>query len=164
MIDITSYSSNAVASRLSNFTLRTFDFDGVKCVSIESVLQALKFDDSHELQCHICLMSPKSAKEMGAEFPDWKQKQNLFWNGNYYQRLSNEYQNLITHLYDSAFNQDQTFTDDLVALGNEKICHSIGLVEPNNTVLTEKEFIAQLNRLRMKAKGLVLKPGALILQ
>lgn len=164
MIDINSNSLNPIAARLSNFTLRTFDFDGVQCVSIESVLQAFKFDDNHELQCQICLMSPKVAKEMGAQFPDWKQEKKLFWNGNYYNRLNNEYQELITNLYDTVCDQDPTFTDDLFALRREKICHSIGLSDPLNTVLTENEFIDQLNRLRMTAKGLVLKPGALILQ
>ena len=163
MIDINSNSSNAVAARLSNFTLRTFDFDAVQCVSIEGVLQAFKFDDSHQLQRQICLMSPMKAEEMGAEFPCWKQDKKLFWNGNYYNRLNNEYKELITSLYDTVCNQDPTFTDDLVALGKEKICHSIGLSDPSDTVLTENEFIYQLNRLRMKTKGLVLKPEALLL-
>jgi hypothetical protein len=72
-------------------------------------------------------------------------------------RHSDWYQNLLTRLYDAVYNQDPQFKDDLLALGNEEICHSIGKVEERETVLTEAEFVNQLNRLRERAQKEVRK-------
>jgi hypothetical protein len=148
MIDINSGSSNPVAARLSNFTLRTFDFDGIKCLSIEGVLQSFKFDDGVALQRQICVMPPKKAKQMGSEFPGWKIDQKLYWNNQEFDRHGPDYQVLLTRLYNEAYQQDPKFKDDLLALGVEEFCHSIGKSDPNDTVLTEQEFIFQINRLR----------------
>ena len=165
MINISGNSANPVAARLSNFTLRNFTFDGIQCVSIESVLQSFKFNDGVGLQRQICLMPPKKAKEMGTEFPGWKEEQILFWDNQEFNRHGQEYQQLVSRLYDAVYNQDDTFKDDLLALGNEEICHSIGKSDPNDTVLTEQEFIDQLNRLRKKANrtSVIARPGARIL-
>jgi predicted NAD-dependent protein-ADP-ribosyltransferase YbiA (DUF1768 family) len=155
MIDINGGSTNPVAARLSNFTLRTFDFDGIQCLSIEGVLQAFKFEDK-KTQLHSCLISPKKAKNLGTKNPQWKINQKLFWWEYVYPRQSFVYESLVARLYDTAYNQDPTFKDDLLALGDEEICHSIGKTDPRDTVLTEAEFLFQLNRLRKRANHKVI--------
>ena len=165
MINISGRSTNPIAARLSNFTLRNFKFDGIQCGSIEGVLQAFKFDDGVGLSRQICLMLPKKAKEMGTAFPGWKEEQIVFWDNIEFGRHGQEYQELISRLYDAVYDQDPTFRDDLRALGNEEICHSIGKSDPHDTVLTEQEFMDQLNRLRKQANrnSIVGRPGARIL-
>lgn len=152
MIDINGGSKNLVAARLSNFTPRAFVFDGVQCVSIEGVLQAFKFSDTAQQQ-KICLLPAKKAKKIGTEFPEWKKNQVLYWGGIPFTRHSNWYQILLTHLYDTVYDQDPTFKVDILALGDEEICHSIGKAEARETVLTEAEFINQLNRLRQRTNA-----------
>lgn len=150
MIDIKGGSKDLRAARLSNFTDRPFVFDGVQCVGIEGVLQALK-EFHFETQVEICAMSGKLAKRAGSERDTWKQGQMLWWRGVTYARSSREYQELITRIYDAVYEQDPTFKEDLLAIGNEEICHSIGNPDQRNTVLTEVEMIHQLNRLRIQA-------------
>ncbi len=151
MIDINGGSKNPVAARLSNFTSRPFSFDGVQCVSIEGVLQSFKFSAAATQQ-KICLMRPVKAKKMGVESPGWKNSQTLSWKGIVFTRHSTMYQSILIRLYDAVYDEDQTFRSDLLALGDEDICHSVGISDQHNTVLTEAEFISQLNRLRKRAK------------
>jgi len=150
MIDIKGGSKDPRSARLSNFTDRPFVFDGVQCASIEGILQALK-EFHFETQVEICAMSGKLAKRAGSERDAWKQEQMLWWRGVTYGRNSREYQELITRIYDAVYEQDPTFKKDLLADGNEDICHSIGNPDQRDTVLTEVEMIHQLNRLRIRA-------------
>lgn len=150
MIDIHGGSSDPKEACLSNFTSRTFSFDGVVCKSIEGLLQSLK-EPSPENQITICAMTGKKAKRHGAKLDSWKEAQVLWWQGTSYHRKSKEYQMLITRIYDAVFEQDTIFKDDLLAIGQEDICHSIGKSDPSDTVLTEVEMIYNLNRLRIKA-------------
>jgi hypothetical protein len=151
MIDIHVESQDPRAVRLSNFTDRPFIFDGVQCAGIEGVLQALK-EFYFETQVKICAMSGKLAKRAGSERDTWKQEQMLWWRGVGFARSSREYQELITKIYDAVYEQDPTFKEDLLAVGNEDICHSIGNPDQRDTVLTEVEMIHQLNRLRIRAQ------------
>jgi predicted NAD-dependent protein-ADP-ribosyltransferase YbiA (DUF1768 family) len=151
MIDINGSSKNLVAARPSNFTPRSFVFDDVQCESIEGVLQSFKFDDGVDLQREICRMSPITAKQLGTTFSNWKETQTLFWNEQVFDRQGPEYAMLVTKLYDAVYDQDPTFKKDLLALGDEEICHSNGKSDPCDTVLTEQELIDQLNRLRKRA-------------
>lgn len=129
------------------------------------MLQAFKFSDEIEVQRHVCVMAPIFAKQMGTKFSNWKETQTLFWNEQVFDRQSQEYQELVTRLYDAVFDRDPTFKEDLLALGDEEICHSIGKSDPSETVLTETEFMDQLNRLRKKAKRNIVagRAGARIL-
>jgi hypothetical protein len=97
-------------------------------------------------------MSGKLAKRAGSARDTWKQDQMLWWRGVTYSRNSQEYQELITRIYDAVYEQDSTFKEDLLAVGNEDICHSIGNPDQRDTVLTEVEMIYQLNRLRIRAQ------------
>ena len=138
------------ANKLSNFSPNKFIFDGVECNSIEGVLQAFKFEGEIS-QRQSCLLVGFSAKKNGSKRNKyWTSKQTLWWNGKGYPRKSKEYQELITRLYDTVFEQCQSFRDALKATGNAVLKHSIGRNNESETVLTEREFIRQLNRLREK--------------
>ena len=151
MIDIHGGSKDPRAARLSNFTNRPFVFDGVQCAGFEGILQALK-ESRFETQLEICAMSGKLAKKAGSVRGTWKESQMLWWRGFTYPRNSREYQKMITRIYDVVYEQDPTFKEDLLAIGNEDICHSIGNPDQRDTVLTEVEMIHQLNRLRIRAQ------------
>ena len=147
MIDIYSkgeYPSDA----LSNFAAYDFEVDGVKCASMEGFLQNLKFR-SVKKQHVICRLTVKEAKFSAGRLRTflWKFTQTLYWNGQKYKRSSSAYQELITKAYDCLW-ENENFRNALFSTGNESLCHKMGGHDIRKTVLTEQEFIGQLNRLR----------------
>lgn len=147
MIDIYSkgeYPSDA----LSNFAAYEFEVDGVKCESMEGFLQSLKFRNVKK-QREICLLVGKKAKFSAGRLRTfiWKFTQNLYWNGRKYKRSSSEYQELITKAYDCLW-ENEKFRNALLSTADEPLCHKMGGHNIRKTVLTEQEFIGQLNRLR----------------
>ena len=150
MLDIKWSSVDSRVARMSNFTERHFVLDTVECASLEGLLQSLKCTDLC-LQKQICALSGIEAKRSGALYETWKTAQVLWWNQKPFARSSREYQDLLTKVYDSVYEQDSSFRDDLRAVGYEDICHSIGTPDMRDTVLTEVEMIYQLNRLRIRA-------------
>lgn len=74
----------------------------------------------------------------------------MYWRGQIYLRDSKEYQDLLTRLYDAVFEQCESYRRALKATGSATLTHSIGKNKITETVLTETEFIRQLNRLRDK--------------
>jgi hypothetical protein len=152
MIDIYGGSNDPKSARLSNFTDRPFMFEGVACAGIEGLLQALKEHDAGK-QFSICALVGKAAEEAGNDLNSWKELQTLWWKGVPYVRSSRSYQVLITCVYDAVYEQDSAFKKDLLTIGLEDICHSIGNPDQADTVLTEVEMIHQLNRLRIRALG-----------
>ena len=150
MIDIKGNNSDPIIARLSNFTRRRFIFNDVVCTGLESILQAFKCADPL-IQAEICALSSKDANRRGREFNTWKSDQTLWWKTRPYGRATRDYMGLVTNIYDTVFAQDPTFKDDLLAIGYEEICHSIGNPNMSDTVLTEVEMLYQLNRLRLKS-------------
>lgn len=149
MLDIKGNSLNALVARLSNFTARPFVFEGTSCAGLEGFLQSLKCKDVL-IQKEICTLKGRDAKQKGLDYDTWKNSQTLWWKGIPYDRSSRQYLLLVTKAYDSVFDQDKSFTEDLRNIGNQEICHSIGNPDMRDTVLTEVEMIYQLNRLRIK--------------
>lgn len=135
------------ASALSNFTAHPFELDGVKCASMEGFLQGLKFKDP-PMQAHICTFIGKKAKFAGKSKKWWK-TQTLWWRGQEINRHSTEYDELIRRAYDAMF-ECESFRNALTAAGNAVFTHSMGKNDPSKTVLTEREFVRQLNRQRMR--------------
>ena len=133
------------AGRLSNFTKRSFIFDGIECRSIEGVLQSFKFKLPSE-QKIVCGLWGIQAKLAG-EKSNWMETQTVFWNGKEYPRSSAEYQQLLDRLYISVFDQDESFRKDISKLKKHRIIHSIGSNDPKNTILTKNEFISKLTML-----------------
>lgn len=140
------------AGALSNFTPRKFVFDGVECNSIEGFLQATKFDKPH-MQVELCKFTGLAAKKKGSNRNNaWKRTQTLWWNGHIFPRDSKEYQDLLTRLYDTVFDQCKGFRDALKASNGATFTHSIGRNKIQDTVLTEREFVGQLHRCRDRLK------------
>ena len=83
--------------------------------------------------------------------PDWRVKQELYFNGKSYDRHSQEYQDLITRAYDCLFESNDIFRE--IVLPRFKDCtliHSIGETNSNETILTASEYLYQLRRLMDK--------------
>lgn len=140
-------SSSGVAGRLSNFTARSFTFDGVECSSMEGLLQSFKFENV-EIQQHVCTLIGIKAKRRGQKRNKaWKSKQTLWWKGVAYSRKSKEYQELLVRAFDALF-ENVKFKSDLLSTGKAVFTHSIGNNKESETVLTESEFCRQLHRLR----------------
>ena len=149
MIDIRGDDKNPRVARLSNFAKRPFVFCDVACAGLEGILQALKCED-FEIQKEICALNGREAKRRGLEFDNWKDSQCLWWSGMSFDRSGREYISLITDIYDAVYAQDSSFCEDLLTIGYEDICHSIGNPNMQDTVLTEVEMLYQLNRLRIQ--------------
>jgi len=137
------------SSSLSNFSPHPFVFDGVECNSMEGLLQSFKFDKEH-IQVEVCKLVGRAAKFRGKKRnKQWKQVQTLWWKGVAYKRDSDEYQNLLTRAYD-ALGTNTGFIDALKATNKAELTHSLGSSSEKHTVLTEREFVSQLYRLRDK--------------
>lgn len=139
--------NNYPASALSNFAPHPFEIDGVHCNSMEGFLQSLKFQNV-EMQLYVCTLVGKSAKFKGKKKKWWK-TQTLYWQGKEIPRDSKQYDELITKAYDCLF-ENENFQKALKATKNATLTHSMGKSKKSETVLTESEFIYQLNRLRQK--------------
>ena len=135
------------SSALSNFAPHPFVIDGIECNSMEGFLQSLKFENP-EMQKEVCKLVGKQAKFKGKK-KKWWRIQTLYWQGNAMKRDSNEYQELLTRAYDSL-NTNEGFRKALAATKGCTLTHSMGKNKITETVLTEREFIKQLNRLRSK--------------
>ena len=135
------------ASALSNFAPHPFIIDGVICNSMEGFLQSLKFKNP-EMQREVCKLVGKAAKFKGKKKKWWK-KQELYWQGRTFKRDSIEYKELLTKSYDALF-KNEGFRKALAATKGSTLTHSVGKRAKRKTVLTEKEFIFQLLRLRKR--------------
>ena len=135
------YPSNA----LSNFSPHPFVFDGVEVNSMEGFLQSLKFKN-FDMQIEVCKLVGKAAKFRGKP-KKWYTDQKLYWNGVVYERSSKEYQELLDRAFD-ALAENTSFQKALLASGKATLTHEIGKSKENETVLTKREFISRLNKIR----------------
>lgn len=133
------------SSSLSNFAPHPFEMDGVTCASMEGFLQALKFKEPH-MQKYVCSLIGRMAKGKGKN-KNWQQNQTLYWNGVEYRRDSLEYRNLIERAY-TELGKNTSFRQALLSTHDAKLTHSMGRSNIKETVLTEREFIRNLERLR----------------
>lgn len=130
---------------LSNFAPHPFTFDGVECASMEGFLQSLKFSNP-DMQAHVCTLVGKAAKFKGKK-KKWWTTQTLYWKGIPIHRESEAYQILIENAYNALF-LNEGFRRALKATGKSTLTHSMGKNKMNETVLTEREFVRNLTRLR----------------
>ena len=138
-----------IAIELSNFTEHHFTLDGVECASMEGFLQSLKYLCPKK-QREICKLTGKVAKEAGDGKKLWKLTHTAFWRGKCYDRLSPEFRELIFRAYSAMYEKNASFREALAASRGAKLCHSIGEPNPKKTILTEREFLCMLYRLRRK--------------
>lgn len=137
------------ASALSNFAPHPFVIDGVECNSMEGFLQSLKFSNP-DMQKHVCTLVGLTAKYKGKR-KKWWTTQTLYWLGKPIDRHSDEYTQLIERAYNELA-KNESFKRALLARPNATLTHSIGKSDKSKTVLTEREFISNLNRLRAELK------------
>ena len=141
-----SYPANA----LSNFSPHPFVIDGVECNSFEGFLQSLKFS-SPEMQVAVCKLVGKAAKFKGKK-KKWFQSQKLYWQGVEMDRKSDEYQYLLDRAYD-ALAENTKFQKALLASGKAVLTHTIGKSKESETVLTKREFISRLYKIRTRLQS-----------
>ncbi len=135
---------------LSNFAAHTFELDGVVCNSMEGFLQGLKYRNPAR-QARICLLVGKDAKLAGKNKWLWKIMRTVWWRGKPIKRLEEDFQRLIDRAYDALY-ENADFRRALLDSGEEPLLHSMGKTNPRKTVLTEREFVTRLERLREKEK------------
>jgi predicted NAD-dependent protein-ADP-ribosyltransferase YbiA (DUF1768 family) len=135
------------AGALSNFAPHAFVFDGVPCASMEGLLQSFKHNKPH-IQAEICKLAGMAAKRRGSQRNrQWRRVQKLWWNGVEYDRHGREYQVLLDRAFD-ALSVNEGFRNALLATRGAVLRHSMGKSNPSDTVLTEREFVSRLTRLR----------------
>lgn len=101
-------------------------------------------------QREICKKVGRQAKRAGVK-KNWQKEQTLYWRGKPYKRDSIEYQKLL----DKAFfelSKNSSFKKALLATKNANLTHSIGKKKSSETVLTKKEFIGRLMKIREELK------------
>lgn len=133
------------SSALSNFAPHPFVLDGVECSSMEGFLQSLKFKNP-DMQKEVCKLVGKAAKFKGKK-KKWWREQKLYWRGQTLDRHGSEYQGLLDKAFD-ALAQNSGFQRALLATNNANLTHNIGKNDASRTVLTTREFISRLNRIR----------------
>lgn len=140
------------ASALSNFAPHPFVFDGVKCASMEGLLQSFKFDKPH-IQVEVCKLVGLAAKRRGQKRNKaWKSVQTLWWMGQAYDRHGPEYQELLERAF-GALAENTSFQRALLATGNSSLTHSIGRSKRSDTVLTQREFCSRLEQIRARLQN-----------
>lgn len=144
------------AGALSNFMPYTFIFRGMSFMSMESLLQGLKFEAVEE-QNKVFLLVGVEAKRKGKGH-DWHHNQHLWWQGKPMKRCSDEYRNFVEEAF-KALSYNNDFQMALKATGNKRLYHTIGISDPTKTVLTEEEFCGILTRLRTKIFGSARESG-----
>ena len=145
MIDI-DFRKDGCAKMLSNLYPHSFVFRRVSCGSMEGLLQSLKFSDPIK-QNAVCSMRGFEAKKIGWTV-DWRPSQTLWWNGEAIDRHSEDYQIFLDECYDSLVNQNNNFKRSLMDTGQDKLDHSIGHTNTQETILTKGEFLSRLTTLR----------------
>ncbi|HHX16988.1 MAG TPA: hypothetical protein GX725_03680 [Mollicutes bacterium] len=139
---------NRVSCTLSNFFPHDFYFRHHHVRSVEGVLQGFKFKD--------ILLQRESFKHYGrdayafgsAAFSnDWRCDGYLYFEGEKVDRFGIEYQKLLNELYVSL-SLKKAFENNLIYTGNRVLLHSVGVLDPRETVLTTKEYILRLEILR----------------
>lgn len=117
---------------------------------MEGLVQAFKAP-IRAIQREICVLVGKNAKRRGQEWNAWKETQTLYWDGVACPRESSEYQQLLDRAFDALFT-NKNFRNALAATGDEPLTYSIGNPDPKQTILTEKELVTRLTRLRTRIK------------
>ncbi len=135
-----------ILSRLCN---NDFCFDGVQCGCMESFLQSLRFDNE-EVQRKFCVMSAFDLLNRleWHDDSDWQEIRTLWWKGKPFQRDSHRFRNLVYRAYSEMFRWSDRFRSVLMSTQGKKLVFDSGKSSPLSCILTDKEFIKILTRLR----------------
>ena len=133
--------------RLSNLYPYQFEFDGITYASMEAFFGSLRTPDFIEKQKLYSTYGMDSWYK-GHRF-SWYEKQEVYYKDKTINRHSTEYDDLITAIFDALFTNEE-LKQALLESENCKLTHTIGKTAKDKTLLTRKEFIGHLNRLRTK--------------
>jgi len=147
IIDI-SFKAKGLAKALSNLCPYPFEFDGIKCSSMEAFLQSLKTKEP-DVQQDICSKPASFCYKLRPMYNDWRKDQTLYWKGVPIDRHSKDYFLLLTNAYEALLDQSPLFRYALMKAKNNRYIleHSIGCTEVTETILTPNEFMAILDHL-----------------
>lgn len=132
---------------LSNWCSNDFCFEGIQCSSMESFLQSLKYEDT-ELQAKVCLEDARWLNKYDTD--DWQKNQILYWKGNAIRRNSRAYKRLIYGAYEAMYIWCARFRDCLMSTTGKKLLFDSGKNDMERCVLTDKEFLFILRKLRKR--------------
>jgi len=147
IIDI-SFKSKGLAKALSNLCPYPFEFDDVKCSSMEAFIQSLKVKYP-DVQEEICSKTGPFCYNLREMFDDWRETGNVYWKGKEICRQSKKYIMLLTRAYEALWNQSLIFRYALIKVKENGyiLDHSIGCDDPSETLLTPKEYMGLLDHL-----------------
>jgi len=133
--------------RLSNLYPYSFEFEGVNYASMEAFFGTLRTPSltyKQKLECTSGIQS----WYLGHKF-SWYEKQEVYYKDKAISRHSTEYDKLIRVAFDALFTNED-FKQALRESGDCKLTHTIGKTAKDKTLLTQREFVGHLNRLRKK--------------
>lgn len=148
IIDITFRADGGLEKKLSNLYPYKFEIDGVVVESFEGWIQSLRSNEQWFKEQSYNLTGFLAWKK--GQGVDWWTKQEVYWLGKTIDRQSDEYIELMTHAYDCMYEQCEEFRKCLIESLPYKLDHSVGRTNKFETLLTKKEYLYQLNRLRDK--------------
>ncbi|QVW28355.1 hypothetical protein [Escherichia phage C6] len=133
---------------LSNFAKWPFVMDGIQFGGLEGFLQGCKVKNV-EQQRRIFGMSGLDAQKAGRAYARAQDRGTLFWLGTPFSRYSEAWKELYESAYFEAALQNKGFRDALQSTKGKVLKHSMAShLTECDTILTEKEFIDILNKLR----------------
>lgn len=135
--------------RLSNLYPYKFTMDDATFESWEGFIQSLKTPNPDK-KAELWKLHGYWAWKNGQGI-NWWDEQTLYWK-HPIKRESKEYTELITRSYDMLFEQNEDFRKALEESLPYKLDHSKGKTNKTQTLLTKKEYIYQMERLRKKLK------------
>lgn len=145
ILDISYKDPNSAS--LSNLFPHKFVIDGVTCQSMESFIQSLRVREEF-IQREICEnYSGYMGYKMRLSLPDWRKKGYVYWKGKSILRDSEDYNQLVTKAYEQLFYQNLVFRYCLINHKDDVLFHTIGCTDKKETLLTQDEYISQLNKL-----------------
>jgi len=136
--------------RLSNLYPYEFKMDGILIESWEGFIQSLKTPD-RLIKRELWKLHGYQAWKQGQPLP-WWEDQIVYWIETPIERQTEKYTELITKSYDSLFNQNAEFRKALEQSLPYKLDHSKGKTDKSKTLLTKKEYLFQMERLRKQLR------------
>lgn len=133
-------------SQLSTMALHSFVIDDVKCSSIESVIQAMKFEKPGQ-SASVCADKPKVAKERGKKNFNWARGGNTYWKGQAMARDSSAHADFIDHVVKEVARQCPAFSKALIDSANVAYT-AAGKTKESESPVTEAEYCRALTSAR----------------
>ena len=121
--------------------------NGIYFGSLEGFLQGLRVKNP-EYQKVVFQKHGIDAKRIGYRFPI--KNQTLYYLGVVFNRHSTYYVELLERAFNECIKQNEIFRNALEETKDMELIHSIGKDDPNDTILTNAEFLGLLMDLRGK--------------